>query len=86
VQVYTAVAYAGPTLIHRLMTELAAALRAAGFARVEDAIGCQAAGRSIMMEIPDHLADCRIGRAARSLWAAGGRRPCTGYDSITQTA
>ena len=42
VQVYTAFAYAGPALIPRLKAELVAAVRAAGFARIEDAIGCQA--------------------------------------------
>ena len=42
VQVYTAFAYAGPALIPRLKAELAAALREAGFARIDEAIGCQA--------------------------------------------
>jgi dihydroorotate dehydrogenase len=39
VQLYTAFAYAGPALIPRLKRELAAALRAAGFASVQDAVG-----------------------------------------------
>ncbi len=39
VQLYTAFAYAGPALIPRLKRELAAALRAGGFARVQDAVG-----------------------------------------------
>ncbi len=39
VQLYTALAYAGPALIPRLKRELAAALRAAGFARLQDAVG-----------------------------------------------
>jgi len=39
VQLYTGFAYHGPALIPRLKTELAAALKAAGFARVEDAVG-----------------------------------------------
>jgi dihydroorotate dehydrogenase len=42
VQLYTGFAYQGPALIPRLKTELAAALRQAGFARVEDAIGTAA--------------------------------------------
>ena len=48
VQLYTALAYAGPALIPRLKRELAAALRAGGFARVQDAVGNDAA----------RLADC----------------------------
>ncbi len=39
VQLYTAFAYHGPALIPRLKAELAAALKAAGFARVQDAVG-----------------------------------------------
>jgi dihydroorotate dehydrogenase len=39
VQLYTAFAYQGPALIPRLKAELAAALKAAGFARIEDAVG-----------------------------------------------
>jgi dihydroorotate dehydrogenase len=39
VQLYTGFAYAGPALIPRLKRELAAALRADGFARVQDAVG-----------------------------------------------
>jgi dihydroorotate dehydrogenase len=39
VQLYTAFAYAGPALIPRINRELAAALRARGFARVQDAVG-----------------------------------------------
>src|SRR4029077_10204715 len=39
VQLYTAFAYAGPALIPRLKRELVAALRAGGFARVQDAVG-----------------------------------------------
>jgi dihydroorotate dehydrogenase len=39
VQLYTAFAYAGPALIPRLKRELAAALRAGGFSRVQDAVG-----------------------------------------------
>jgi dihydroorotate dehydrogenase len=39
VQVYTAFAYAGPALIPRLKRELAAAVRAAGFENVQDAVG-----------------------------------------------
>ncbi len=39
VQLYTAFVYAGPALIPRLKHELAAELRAAGFARVQDAVG-----------------------------------------------
>jgi dihydroorotate dehydrogenase len=42
VQLYTAFAYHGPTLIPRLKAELASALREAGFARVEDAVGTRA--------------------------------------------
>lgn len=43
VQIYTAFAYDGPVLIPRIKRELAAALREAGFARIEDAIGSNAA-------------------------------------------
>jgi dihydroorotate dehydrogenase len=39
VQLYTGFAYAGPALIPRLKRELAAALRAGGFAGVQDAVG-----------------------------------------------
>ena len=39
VQLYTGFAYRGPALIPRLKAELAAALKDAGFARVEDAVG-----------------------------------------------
>jgi dihydroorotate dehydrogenase len=39
VQLYTGFAYAGPALIPRLKRELATALREAGFARIEDAVG-----------------------------------------------
>ncbi len=39
VQLYTSFAYAGPALIPRLKQELAAALRAGGLARVQDAVG-----------------------------------------------
>jgi dihydroorotate dehydrogenase len=39
VQLYTAFAYAGPALIPRLRTELAAELNAAGFKRAIDAVG-----------------------------------------------
>jgi dihydroorotate dehydrogenase len=42
VQLYTGFAYHGPALIPRLKTELAAALKAAGFARVQDAVGTAA--------------------------------------------
>jgi dihydroorotate dehydrogenase len=42
VQLYTAFAYHGPALIPRLKSELAAALRADGFARLTDAIGVDA--------------------------------------------
>jgi dihydroorotate dehydrogenase len=42
VQLYTAFAYAGPALIPRLKLELAAALRAAGFASIKDAVGTEA--------------------------------------------
>jgi dihydroorotate dehydrogenase len=43
VQLYTAFAYRGPALIPRLKRELAAALREAGFARIQCAIGSDAA-------------------------------------------
>lgn len=39
VQLYTGFAYAGPALIPRLKRQLAASLRSAGFARVQDAVG-----------------------------------------------
>jgi dihydroorotate dehydrogenase len=39
VQLYTSLVYAGPALIPRLKSELAAALRAAGFTSVADAVG-----------------------------------------------
>ena len=42
VQLYTAFAYHGPALIPRLKSELVAALRADGFARLTDAIGVDA--------------------------------------------
>jgi dihydroorotate dehydrogenase len=42
VQLYTGFAYQGPALIPRLKAELSAALKAAGFARVQDAVGCGA--------------------------------------------
>ena len=42
VQLYTAFAYDGPALIPRLKAELAAELRRAGFARIEDAVGTAA--------------------------------------------
>ncbi|MDR3538625.1 MAG: quinone-dependent dihydroorotate dehydrogenase [Acetobacteraceae bacterium] len=42
VQLYTGFAYHGPGLIPRLKAELAIALREAGFARVEDAVGTAA--------------------------------------------
>jgi dihydroorotate dehydrogenase len=42
VQLYTAFAYEGPALIPRLKSELAAALRADGIARIADAIGVDA--------------------------------------------
>jgi len=43
VQLYTAFALAGPALIPRIKHELAAGLRRAGFARIQDAIGTDAA-------------------------------------------
>lgn len=43
VQLYTAFAYDGPALVQRIKRELAAALRDAGFARIQDAIGRDAA-------------------------------------------
>jgi dihydroorotate dehydrogenase len=49
VQLYTALVFAGPALIPRLVQELAAALHAAGFARVQDAVGNDA----------ERLAECR---------------------------
>jgi len=42
VQLYTAFAYDGPALLPRLKAELLAAMREAGFARVEDAVGTDA--------------------------------------------
>ena len=42
VQLYTAFAFAGPALIPRLKRDLAAALRAEGFASMQDAIGADA--------------------------------------------
>ena len=42
VQLYTGFAYQGPALIPRLKTELTAGLKAAGFQRVEDAVGSDA--------------------------------------------
>jgi dihydroorotate dehydrogenase len=42
VQLYTGFAYQGPALIPRLKAELAAALKAAGFTRIEDAVGTAA--------------------------------------------
>lgn len=42
VQLYTALAFAGPALIPRIKSELATALREAGFANVEQAIGTDA--------------------------------------------
>jgi dihydroorotate dehydrogenase len=43
VQLYTAFAAAGPALLPRIRKELAAALRAGGFTRIQDAIGTDAA-------------------------------------------
>jgi dihydroorotate dehydrogenase len=43
VQLYTAFAYHGPALIRRIKSELAAALREAGFTRIQGAIGSDAA-------------------------------------------
>jgi dihydroorotate dehydrogenase len=43
VQLYTAFAFAGPALVPRIKHQLAAALRRAGFARIQDAIGSDAA-------------------------------------------
>ena len=42
VQIYTAFAYEGPALLARIKSELAAALREAGFARLQDAVGSDA--------------------------------------------
>jgi dihydroorotate dehydrogenase len=42
VQLYSEFAYAGPALIPRLKHELVVALRQAGYARIEDAVGTQA--------------------------------------------
>jgi len=46
VQIYTAFAYDGPSLIPRIKRELAVALRGAGFAHIQDAIGSDAAHRT----------------------------------------
>ncbi|HUB15560.1 MAG TPA: quinone-dependent dihydroorotate dehydrogenase [Acetobacteraceae bacterium] len=46
VQLYTAFAFAGPALIRRIKHELAAGLRRAGFARIQEAIGTDAASLS----------------------------------------
>ncbi len=46
VQLYTAFAFAGPALIPRIKRELAAGLRRAGFASIQDAIGTGAASLS----------------------------------------
>ena len=46
-QIYTAFAYEGPALIPRLKSELAAALRADGFALLSDAVGVDAARSSL---------------------------------------
>ena len=43
VQLYTAFAVAGPALLPRIKRELTIALRAGGFARIQDAIGTDAA-------------------------------------------
>ena len=42
VQLYTGFAYQGPVMIQRLKAELAAALQAAGYQRVQDAVGTDA--------------------------------------------
>ena len=42
VQIYTSLVYAGPALVPRIKHELAAALRAAGFSRLTDALGSDA--------------------------------------------
>jgi dihydroorotate dehydrogenase len=42
VQLYTGFAYHGPALIPRLKSELVAGLRARGFSRTTDAVGCDA--------------------------------------------
>jgi dihydroorotate dehydrogenase len=42
VQLYTAFAYHGPVLIEQIKTDLAAGLKAAGFERLEDAVGSAA--------------------------------------------
>ncbi len=42
VQLYTAFAYHGPALIEQIKTDLAAGLKAAGFERLEDAVGSAA--------------------------------------------
>jgi dihydroorotate dehydrogenase len=42
VQLYTGFVFAGPALIHRIKAELAAALRNAGFANVQQAVGTDA--------------------------------------------
>jgi dihydroorotate dehydrogenase len=41
VQLYTALAYQGPGLVARLLADLAACLRADGFASVGDAVGAR---------------------------------------------
>lgn len=48
VQLYTGFAFHGPALIPRLKAELTAALKAGGFARIEDAVGTAA------QELSDH--------------------------------
>jgi len=42
VQLYTALAFSGPRLLHRIKADLAAGLRAAGFASVQQAVGTDA--------------------------------------------
>ncbi len=54
VQLYTAFAYAGPALIPRLKRELAAALRAAGFAAMRGC-GGQRRGTSGRIRLMEHL-------------------------------
>jgi dihydroorotate dehydrogenase len=46
VQLYSEFAYVGPALIPRMRQELSAALRARGFARIQDAIGTEAAAHA----------------------------------------
>jgi dihydroorotate dehydrogenase len=41
VQLYTALAYVGPSLVRRVARDLAAVLEAEGFAHVADAVGCK---------------------------------------------